>query len=280
MLDTMKVIKANGLFPNKALGQNFLIDRDMILNIARSVEPEGISVLEIGAGLGALTFELAERAQRLVAFEIDGRLFNILSDSLSGRPGVELIQADFLKYPTQKLLELFEGKSFYVAANLPYYITTPICLRLIESALPICGMTLMMQEEAADRFFAKPSDKNYGPLSVLSQLYYDVDRRLRLGPDAYYPRPEVNSVVLGFRRNAYAHVAGLPRIVHAAFAMRRKTLYNNLSVLFGKEGAQALIARSGIAPNVRAEKLLPEDFIKLAKYASEYENQTSLPPSS
>ncbi len=272
MLNTMKMIKANGLLPNKALGQNFLIDHEAVIRIAQSANPEGSDVLEIGAGLGALTFELSERSSNVIAFEIDKRLFEILNNSLPDRSNVRVIHADFLKYPLEQLCSLFDNKPFYVAANLPYYITTPICMRLIDSELPIRGMTLMMQEEAASRFFAKPSDKNYGPLSILGRLSYDISKVLALGPDAYYPKPEVNSVVLGFKRNAFAPPKCLSRIVHTSFSMRRKTLYNNLAVLFGKECAQELTVRSGLAADIRAEKLPPEAFIELANLAERYTN--------
>lgn len=272
MLDTMKMIKDNGLFPNKALGQNFLIDHEALIRIARSVNPEGSSVLEIGAGLGALTFELSERSSQVIAFEIDRRLFEVLNNSLPAHSNIRVIHADFLRYPPDQLCSLFDNKPFYVAANLPYYITTPICLRLIENELPICGMTLMMQEEAAGRFFAEPSDKNYGPLSILARLSYDISTVLALGPDAYYPKPEVSSVVLCFKRNTFVPAKCLPRIVHAAFSMRRKTLHNNLAVLFGKKRAQELIARSGFAADIRAENLPPEAFERLANSAEEYIN--------
>ena len=169
MTDSKEMIKKLGLTPNKALGQNFLIDTEAISRIAVLADCQGENVLEIGPGLGALTSALSEKAKNLLAVEIDRTLVGILADEFADKRSVQLICSDFLKVPPAKISDAFGGEPFTVAANLPYYITSPICMRLIESGLPVKRMVLMVQVEAAERFFAAPRDVYYGPLSIVSR---------------------------------------------------------------------------------------------------------------
>lgn len=258
-----------GLAPNKALGQNFLCDESAVTRILDAADADGRCALEIGPGLGALTLELAKRAKKLAAVEIDAALIRMLERRLSGAQNVRLIHSDFLKLNLNELNEgFFGGEAFCVIANLPYYVTTPICMALLSGGLPILSMTLMLQKEAAERFFAPPSSRVYGPLTVLAQHGYAVEKLLSLSPAAYYPAPEVDSVVIRLvkKENAAYHSA-LPPLLQAAFSMRRKTLFNNLKPLFlSPEALLHALSACEIDPGVRAEALPTEAFARLAGY--------------
>lgn len=270
MIDSKKLVKELGIIPNKALGQNFLVDEAALSGICELACRGGYPVLEIGPGLGALTYELSMNAPQVVAVEIDKTMVEALNKVLSGRENVKVINRDFLKLKRDELLESVGNRPFSVAANLPYYITSQICMMLIESDLPIRRMVLMMQEEASERFFAKPGSKNYGPLTILSRYLFDVSPAFHLTPTAYYPAPDVNSVVLVFERNANPFPAQMPKILRAAFSMRRKTLQNNMLALAPKPAAIEIIEKSGLPPSIRAETLTPDDFMRLSTEYSAY----------
>lgn len=264
-MNAKELINAYGLHPNKSLGQNFLIDATVCSQIAALCHCEGHSVLEIGPGLGALTQELVKTASQVFAVEIDENMVKILSEQLSSSSNLNVIHADFIKYPLSLLAAALDDKPCIVAGNLPYYITSAICQKLLSSEISIPRMVLMVQEEAADRFLASPSDKNYVPLSVAAQQRYNISITHKLSPASYYPSPEVNSCVLLFERNANEPIPNFYRIVKAAFAMRRKTLYNNMQTLLKKSEAALIIERASLNPSVRAETLTIEQFSALAK---------------
>ncbi len=261
------ILEREGLAPNKALGQNFLVDQNAIESILTAAEIEHKAVLEIGPGLGALTEGLLARAQKLAAVEIDRHM----CEYLRARFGDSLLlyHADFLKANLSAIHAALGGGSLCIVGNLPYYVTTPICMRLFESELPIESMTLMLQSEAAERFSAPPSSRVYGPMSVLAQLYYEIEDVLSLSPASYYPQPEVSSRVIRLVRNDRALCPSLPRLLQACFHMRRKTLYNNLKAFSSDAGKinEALMA-CGISPQARAESLPPESFLSLAQELS------------
>ena len=265
MLDSKAIIANNGLNPNKALGQNFLIDETAIKRIVELCRCDDSPVFEIGPGLGALTEELLKHAQKVCAVEIDANMVQLLSANLGNNPKLSLVNCDFLKYPVERIKDEFSCGSFIVAANLPYYITAPICQRLFDSELNISRMVLMMQEEAADRFTAAPGAKNYVPLSVIAQQLFDISVGLKLSPASYYPAPEVNSVVLVFERSNRFTPKDFSKVVKAAFAMRRKTLFNNLQSIADKAAVLHIIESAGLSPSVRAESLSPSDFVSLSK---------------
>ena len=150
IMNLKNILEKNGIVPNKALGQNFLIDETALERIAELSTEDDLPVLEIGAGLGSLTEKLAQRTEKVAAVEIDKVLFKVLTQTFAGKPNVQLIRADFLKISTAEIISLFGGASFNVAANLPYYITSPICEKLADPAFPIKRMVLMMQQEAAE----------------------------------------------------------------------------------------------------------------------------------
>jgi len=240
-----------GLTPNKALGQNFLIDPAARAGILDCL-PMDHPALEVGPGLGALTEGLIERGHRVLAVEKDRAMVEVLRETL---PEAEVIEGDFLDADLQSIHAGLGGGPIIVAGNLPYYATTPIAMKLLSAGLPIEAMALMVQREAVERFLAGPGSRVYGPLSVLTALQYEAREGLRLSPASYYPPPEVHSgVVVLARRQGAAIPPGFSRFLTGVFAMRRKTLLNNLlSMGYQKPAALAAIDGAGLRPEVRAE---------------------------
>ena len=261
-MSVKELIAEYGLRPNKALGQNFLIDENAIERIVSLALEPGLPLLEIGPGLGALTYPLAESGLPLAAVELDGALSKILAEKLP--ENARVVNRDFLKADLKELHGLLGGGEITAVGNLPYYITSQIVARLVTGGLPIRRMVLMMQSEASERFTAAPKDKNYVPLTVMSQYLFEISEALELGPASYWPQPEVRSRVLVFDRVKDGLPAGLPRLLKAAFANRRKTLVNNLSALgLPKQAAEGMILDLGLSASVRAEELSVREFIRL-----------------
>lgn len=248
------------LRPNKALGQNFLANEEKAEAIAAAACQGGLPALEIGPGLGALTGPLLRHASRVCAVEIDAAMAEALSSLFAGEPKLRILHEDFLQTDLS-LVQVELGGPFAVAANLPYYATTPICLRLLSCGLSIPRMALMAQKEAAERFFAQPSSRQYGPLAVLAQYYYQPARLMELSPADYYPQPDVSSSVTLLSRRDTDLIPGFADFLQRTFAQRRKTLLNNLK---GLAGAAETLACCGISPAARAESLEPEALAKLA----------------
>lgn len=261
------------LRPNRALGQNFLACKEKAEAIAAAACAGGFPVLEIGPGLGALTGPLLSRAPKVCAVEIDEAMANALVALFPQEPKLRVIHADFLKADLGSIKAAMGGP-FAVAANLPYYATTPICLRLLSSGLDIPRMVLMAQKEAADRFFARPSTRQYGPLAVLAQFYYAPSPFMELSPSDYFPQPDVSSSVVLLQRRDTALIPGFAPFLQQAFNQRRKTLANNLK---GLAGAAAALDLCGIKPSARAESLEPA---ALAALAQAMRAGDSIPPSS
>ncbi|MDR1619836.1 MAG: 16S rRNA (adenine(1518)-N(6)/adenine(1519)-N(6))-dimethyltransferase RsmA [Clostridiales bacterium] len=247
-------LAAYGIKPNKALGQNFLIDRAARDMMAQSV-PQGMPVYEVGPGLGAFTEALADGGRRVFALEKDAGMARLLKDTLTAE-GLEIAHGDALKYPLREVYMRFGQKPFYVAGNLPYYITSNFCMRVLASRLPVKGMTLLLQQEAAARFFAGPGCREYGPLAVLTACAYKAGRLFALGPESFYPGPKVQSAAITLYGDA-AHVPpDLPRFLAGAFAMRRKTLCNNLFAMgYGREAVYAALGRTGLKTDIRADAM-------------------------
>lgn len=244
-----------GITPNKALGQNFLADEDAAAEIAAACPGP---VIEIGPGMGALTEKLLMREEPVAAIELDRRMAEILRERFGG--SLSLTEGDVLRADIEAIAGELGGR-VSVAGNLPYYITTPICTRLINCGADIGCMVLMMQKEAAERFFARPGDRVYGPLTVLAQYNYEVSTLLRLSREAYYPQPDVDSVVLKLENKKPEPHPMLSWLLESAFAMRRKTLANNLKAAGISDGRlKSICSILGIEENIRAERLTPEQF--------------------
>lgn len=256
----------------KSLGQNFLTDAGVLDCI---VEQSGIGaetdVLEIGPGIGVLTARLCRSARKVVSVELDDKLLPILADTLAEFDNVEIVHGDILKTDIGALVEeRFGDKKVQVAANLPYYITSPILMRLIEARKWISSVTVMVQKEVAQRIAASPGGKEYGVLSVAVQAYGDVELLTEVPPESFLPPPKVSSAVIRIRLSDEPRIAAdetlFFKIVKASFAQRRKTLCNSLSATmpqYDKERIRTCLAECGLSETVRAERLSLEDFAKL-----------------
>jgi|HigsolmetaGSP12D_1036236.scaffolds.fasta_scaffold00217_7 16S rRNA (adenine1518-N6/adenine1519-N6)-dimethyltransferase len=273
---TRDILRRHGFTVRKSLGQNFLTDGNILGKIVDAADLDKTKgVLEIGPGLGALTERLAEAAGRVAAIEIDGRLLPILREALAPYPNVELVHADVLKTDLHGLWErVFAGCSeVSVAANLPYYITTPILMKLLEERLPFRHIVVMVQKEVAERLAASPGGKDYGSLSVAVQYYCEPEFVCAVPAGVFIPAPQVDSAVIRLTRRADPPVRvtderRLFRVVHAAFAQRRKTLANNLSALAGRDRKgelEDLLRRIGIDPGRRGETLSLAEFAALSE---------------
>ena len=257
--------------PSKSLGQNFLKDKNILSKIIGLAElsKEDI-VLEIGPGLGALTEELARLAGSVVAIEKDKKLIPHLTD-LSNRLGnLKLVSEDSLKVD---LRELFQGSGVKVVSNLPYSVSTPILIKLLESRDMFSSLVLMLQLEVGERIASGPGSKKYGSISVLLQTYFDISLEFKVPPSAFWPRPKVYSVVLKMvpLKSPRADIADeqlYEKVIRAAFSSRRKMLGNSLQSAFPKDTVQKALEASGIDPKRRAETLSIEEFAILTNKLS------------
>ncbi|MBR5809273.1 MAG: 16S rRNA (adenine(1518)-N(6)/adenine(1519)-N(6))-dimethyltransferase RsmA [Clostridia bacterium] len=256
---------------SKGLGQNFLLDPQVLDKIADAADIDD-GVLEVGPGFGVLTKRLCQTGKKVVSVEIDKRLIPVLDYTLQEFDNVKIIEKDILKTDVKALIdEEFDGKKISVAANLPYYITTPIITKLIEEKLPIKNIVVMVQKEVAERIAAKPGKKDYGAISVLCQ-YYTNPRLVTIVPKgSFYPAPKVDSAVLCMEVQDKPNVEVSDeklffKVVKAAFAQRRKTLLNCLSSGFScpKENLSEILLGIGLEPTVRGEKLGLLEFAKIA----------------
>ena len=276
---TIEILQKYQFVFQKRFGQNFLIDPHVLEKImaAAQIGPEDC-VLEIGPGIGTMTQYLAERAARVVAVEIDEGLIPILQETLKDYGNVTLIRADILKVDIKELAQEYGGgRPFKVVANLPYYITTPIVMGLLEGDAPVESITVMVQKEVADRMQAGPGSKDYGAKSVAVEYYPDPYIAANVPPNCFIPRPNVGSAVIRLTRHAVppVHVedpALLFRIIRASFNQRRKTLVNSLNnsqeLACTKEEAAQALEYLGLGPSVRGEALTLEEFAGIANYLS------------
>ncbi len=259
---------------SKSLGQNFLINPSVCPRIAEmGGADENTGVIEIGTGFGVLTKELAERAKKVVAIELDSRLIPVLQYTLADYDNVKVINEDVLKVDLPKLIaEEFVGMDVVVCANLPYYITSPIIMALLEQRLPIKAVTVMVQKEAGDRLCAPMPSRECGAVTAAVRYYSEPKVLFPVSRGSFCPAPNVDSMVirLDVREDLPLEPAEeqtLFRVVKAAFGQRRKTLPNTLSAGLGISKAEAAekLAAAGLKPTARAEELSMEQFCRLAK---------------
>lgn len=254
---------------SKSLGQNFLVDKNFVDKIVAAADASGENVIEIGPGIGTITYEMAKVAKKVVAIEIDDSLIPIIEENMAEFDNFDLIHEDILKADLEKIVaEEFAGESFKVVSNLPYYITTPIIEKLVTSNLPCKDMTIMVQKEVADRMLATEKDKEYSSLSVFVKYYSDAKKVTNVPKSVFMPQPKIDSTVLKLELRKYTDdvdEAKLFSLIHAGFNKRRKTILNSLSDVVEKDKLRLAFEKLGIKDNLRAENLSLDDFISLAK---------------
>lgn len=274
--ETKFILNKYGIKANKSLGQNFLIDKYVLENIvdAAKIDSDDM-VIEIGPGLGTLTEFLLEKAKKVVCIELDENMVNILNDRFLLYKNLRIINEDVLKLDLNKLIEderkIQNIKNVKVVANLPYYITTPIVMKLLEDKLDIESITIMIQKEVADRLIEKPGGKNVGAITYAVNYFSEPEGILEVQNTSFIPEPEVTSKVLKLKiRNEPTVKTSNPelmfKIIKAAFMQRRKTLLNalvNNKIFESKEEGIEILQQLEMDVNIRGEKLTLEDYAKL-----------------
>lgn len=267
-----QVMAAHGLRFNKNLGQNFLIDGNLVRKIADAAElSDRDTVIEIGPGIGTLTEEILLRSKKVIAVEIDNQLIPVLQKQFADRDNFILVHEDAMKVDFRQLIEDHaEGGPVKIVANLPYYITTPILSRLLTEGYPITCCTVMVQQEVADRIMARPSTKEYGSLTLFVQCFARANLVVRAPKEVFMPQPKVDSTVvkLDFLASPPVEkVAVLTNLIQVAFQQRRKTILNSLAVVAGqdKKVLSAILSDLSIPATARPENLSLDDFIAISK---------------
>ena len=271
---TAEIVSRHNFMFRKKFGQNFLVDMSMLEKIVDSAEvTKDDIVLEIGPGIGTMTQALAERAGKVIAIEIDTALIPILKETLQDYDNVTVINEDILKLDIDALSKENGGKPFKVVANLPYYITTPIIMALLEGTAPIASITIMVQKEVAERMQVGPGTKDYGALSLAVQFYARPELVCTVPPECFMPRPKVASAVICLKLYETPPVevkepALMFKLIRASFNQRRKTLANGLtgdpSLGLSRDQVTAALSRMGLPEMVRGETLTLEQFAQLA----------------
>ena len=279
-----EVLARHGFHFSKALGQNFLINPGVCPRMAAECGAQGCKgVIEVGPGIGVLTWELSQVAQKVCAIELDSRLFPVLEETLAGRDNVKIIPGDVMKLDLHQLIQQeFGGGPVCVCANLPYYITSPVILRLLEVGLTLTSITVMVQKEAAQRLCAAPGERECGAVSVAVHYRSQPKLLFQVGRGSFLPPPNVDSAVLRLRVRSAPPVQ-VPderkffALVKAAFGQRRKTVLNSVSALMGlpKSTVEEACRAAGIPPTARAEQLTLEQLAAFSRAFSETERGAS-----
>ncbi|MER2148694.1 MAG: 16S rRNA (adenine(1518)-N(6)/adenine(1519)-N(6))-dimethyltransferase RsmA [Ruminococcus sp.] len=267
-----ELLSRHGFSFSKALGQNFLVNPSVCPRMAESSGAgQGVGVLEIGPGIGVLTQELCQLADKVVTVELDKRLLPVLGETLAEFDNIRIVNADVLKLDLNRLIaEEFDGLEVVVCANLPYYITSPVIMKLLEDRLPIKAITVMVQKEAAQRICAPVGSRESGAVTVSVNYYAEPELLFHVSAGSFMPAPKVDSAVMRIKVLQKPPVdcdaAAFFRVVKAAFSQRRKVIANSLSAGLGmsKADAAALLEQAGVAPNARAEQLSLQDFAAIA----------------
>ncbi len=266
------ILHRHGFTFSKALGQNFLINPSVCPRMAElSGAGEGVGVIEVGPGIGVLTNELCKLADKVVAIELDKRLLPVLDETLAEYGNVKVINADVLELDLNKLIaDEFPGMEVVICANLPYYITSPVIMKLLEDRLPVTAITVMVQKEAAQRICAPVGSRESGAVTVSVNYYAEPSLQFYVSAGSFMPAPKVDSAVirLDIREDPPVEVDEKTffKVVKAAFSQRRKVISNSLSsgLKLSKDEINGILERAGVPANARAEKLSLEDFAKIA----------------
>lgn len=263
-----QLLEKNGFRLKKMYGQNFIMDENIIDAMIRKtkIEPNSL-VIEIGPGAGALTNKLAQVASHVLCYEIDHTLDCVLETVLNDFHNVEIIYQDFLKSDVKDDIKKYTYDYLYVVANLPYYITTPIIMKLIEDSILVDQIVVMVQKEVGDRFKAKSGTKDYGSLSVFLQYYFEIQKLLDVSRNVFLPKPNVDSIVVLFKRRekrlGVKNEKLFFQLVKDSFAQKRKTLRNNLKN-YDLEKIATILKQYDLDLSVRAEALAIEVFVEMA----------------
>ena len=268
-MDVKQILKDNGFRFNKQFGQNFLTDKALLDEIVADANVEGGTVLEIGAGAGTLTRQLAQVADKVIAFEIDRNLESVLNVTLADCPNVQVVIGDVMRYKMPQIEALCGNGQFKLVANIPYYLTTPLIMMFVEESENVQSLTLTIQKEVAERLAARPATKDYGAITVAVNAVANVTLTRILDRSLFYPVPNVDSAVvrIDMDRTKYdiSNKALFRKTVKTAFAMRRKTLINNLMVGFNldRNTAQSILTAINLPATCRGEELSVEQFVQL-----------------
>ena len=263
-----ELLEKNGFSLKKKFGQNFIIDENVINSIIdKSKIDKDTLVIEVGPGAGSLTYKLGISAKNVICYEIDTTLENVLKENTRDLNNVKIIYQDFLKANVLDDIKGYEYKKLYFVANLPYYITTPIIIKIIEDCIPVDKMVFMVQKEVGNRFKALPGSKEYGSLSVYLNYYFDVKKILDISRHVFMPEPNVDSIIVEFSKKENL----LPveneevffKLIRDSFNQKRKTLRNNLRG-YNLEKIEQVLKRHNLDLSVRAEQLSTEIFIEIA----------------
>ena len=280
---TKEVVQKHNFKFSKSLGQNFLIDTNVIDRILEGARvKEGDYVIEVGPGIGTLTKEMGRTAEKVVAIEIDKTLIPILEETFADFHNIEVINQDILKVNVQELVkEKLNGGPVKLVANLPYYITTPIVMKFLEEDIPVTDIVVMVQKEVADRMNAKPNTKDYGALSVAVQYYCDTEIVAKAPRHMFMPQPNVDSTVIGLhvREEKKYNVDNEDiffKTVKASFGQRRKTLLNSLGGLgfLSKDQIKIALQEANIDEKRRGETLSIEEFASLSNAVNRIHNES------
>ncbi|MBE6144599.1 MAG: 16S rRNA (adenine(1518)-N(6)/adenine(1519)-N(6))-dimethyltransferase RsmA [Firmicutes bacterium] len=254
----------------KNFGQNFIVDENIINSIVnKSGVNEDTLVIEIGPGAGSLTYKLCEKAKNVLCYEIDIKLKPILEENLKNYSNYEVIYQDFLKVNINENLKKYEYKKLYVVANLPYYITTPIIMKIIEDNINVDKIVVMVQKEVGDRFKAQPGSKDYSSLSIFLQYYFEISKIMDVSKHVFLPKPNVDSIVVEFKKKE--SLLKLEdnmlffNLIRDSFKQKRKTLRNNLKG-YNLEKVEEILKKHNMDLSVRAEQISLQLFVEIANH--------------
>lgn len=280
-MNNMDILKEYGFRFNKAYGQNFIFDTNFLRSVVEKINPKGKDVLEIGAGAGTLTAIISENARKVVSFEIDTSLKPILEENLKEHKNVEIVFGDIMKFSIQEIEKHFDG-DYIMIANLPYYITTPIIFKFLENSTRLKSMSIMVQEEVAERLVAKPNTKEYGAITSAIDYRANAEIIKRVGRHMFNPVPNVDSAIvkIDFVNDKF-NILSRPLLddtIKGVFAMRRKTILNNLKAYFKMSSSEVedILKKTNISPSARGETLATSQLVELSNIIYEYKN-TSQP---
>ncbi len=271
-MEVKEILKKHGFQFKKQLGQNFLTEGSLLRAIVKDAGvTENDIVVEIGTGAGTLTSAIAEKAKHVYTFDVDTALVPVLEETLAGKQNITLNFIDVLKCSDEKLKGIIGDNPFKVVANIPYYITTPLIMRFLESSLDVRSLTVMVQKEVADRLIAEPNTENYGAITLGVELRGVAKVTRPVSKLLFHPAPKVDSAVVHIEiddsRFEIEDRDFLRKLIRAGFQMRRKTLVNNIGATMGitKERAREVLLSLGYSESIRGEALSIEDYIKIAK---------------